>query len=82
MKNKKTSCSIRSFQRYHYKALTIAVSLGILQKESMNLSSTPSFKQLETIQYWQSQLRSSKYKNVKNKTQELHSTKSTYLYHL
>lgn len=82
MKNKKTSCSIRSFQRYHYKALTLAVSLGILKKESMNLSSTPAFKQLETIQYWQNQLRSSKYKNMKNKTHELHSTKSTYLYHL
>jgi len=72
------SCSNQTFSTYHYKALKIGVLTGILSKYNIELCDDIS--NLKSVKYWQSQLRSSKYKNLKTRTCDAKSTKRLYLY--
>jgi len=72
------SCSNQTFSTYHYNVLKMGVSTGILSKCNTDLYDDIS--NLKSIKYWQSQLRSSKYKNLKTRTSDAKSTKGLYLY--
>jgi hypothetical protein len=61
-------------------AFELGVTIGILKKLECSISCPQWFKDLETISYWQSQLRSSKFKNNIGATKQ--STKDIYLYSL
>lgn len=79
-KNITFTCSHDTFRGYHYLALKIGVKCDFIIKKLIKLERTIS--DLETVQYWQSQLRGSKYKNLKSETFENNSTKGRYLWHL
>ena len=73
------TCSIRSFRAVLQTVLKIAVNEGVLTKESGENQVPQWFKILESISYWQKQLRSSKYHNLKKETM---TTQKIYLNHL
>ncbi len=72
------TCSHDSFYRYHTKALKIGVSAGILSKKMDYDKTDNPLMDLKSIQYWQSQLRSSKYRNIKENAVAKKTTKYHY----
>jgi len=72
------TCSSDSFYRYHTKALKIGVSTGILSKKMDYDKTDNPLMDLKSIQYWQSQLRSSKYRNIKENSVAKKTTKYHY----
>ncbi len=73
------SCASNSYRTAVQTALKIGIKEGILKKE-IGENKVPSwFKELDSILYWQDQLRSSKYQNLEK---IITSTKKTYLNHL
>lgn len=72
------NCSTATFNTYHYRAIKEGISCGILSKNDEHLPNN--LIKLQSVNYWQSQLRSSKYKNFQNSTITRNSTKGMYLY--
>ncbi len=81
-KNKKELLQIYKNEKYPKATISQAIKhardLGILQRCD-DISIPEWFKNLNTVSYWQSQIRGSK---VKNTSKNIVSTKSQYLYHL
>ncbi len=72
------SCSHDSFASYHYIALKEGVHAGILSR--CNAGPHGELESLSSVKYWQSQLRSSKYKNIRSQSSESKTTRGLYLY--
>ena len=60
-----SSCSIRSYRTTVQTSLKIALDEGVLRKESGKNKIPEWFENLKSVLYWQEQLRSSKYNNLK-----------------
>jgi hypothetical protein len=73
------TCTLDSFRRYHSIALEIGVSSGILKKRDNFVEKEKNMALLKSVEYWQSLLRSSKYKNLNNSTTNRNNTPGVYI---
>ncbi|MCJ8306576.1 MAG: tyrosine-type recombinase/integrase [Nitrosopumilus sp.] len=73
------TCSADIFYRYHTVAIKAGVDAKILSKKLHYKDMENELTKLQSIQFWQSQLRDSKYKNIKENFVAKKTTKYYYL---
>ena len=77
MPDRPKSCSKATFINYHYQALSIAQKRGIIKK-TMSPKRTH-INCLQSVQYWERQLRGSRYRNASASYNSSNTTRSMYV---